>query len=304
VSRRAWVLFVTAAILGGMPYLLIKVAIDDFSPLTIVWLRCAIATVALLPFALRRTVFAQIRAHWWMVVLLAFTQITVPFTLIAMGEQYITSSLAALLIALEPLVLALLVMRFYKVERLTGRLLSGLIVGITGVLILLGFDVGTDRLALLGAAMVLLATFGYAAGILIVKRGLSEVSPLGLSTATLGINAVLLAPIGATGLLTHTPTGKSVVSVVVLGVACTAVAFVAYYALIPAAGASRAAVTTYLNPAVAVVLGVLFLGEPITGTTITGFVFVITGSWLSTGPFAPPKVDALPTGHVVNLRSG
>jgi drug/metabolite transporter (DMT)-like permease len=293
VSRRAWALFATAAILGGMPYLLIKVAIDDFSPLTTAWLRCAIATVALLPFALRRTVFALVRAHWRVVVLLAFAQITVPFTLITMGEQYITSSLAGLLMALEPLAVALLVMRFDNSERLTGRLLSGLVTGLTGVFVLLGFDVGTDRLELLGAAMVLLATFGYAAGILIVKRRLSEVSPLGLSTATLGINAVLLTPIGATGLLTYTPTAKGVASVAILGVACTAVAFVVYYALIPAAGASRAAVTTYFNPAVAVVLGAVFLGEPITGTAITGFVFVIAGSWLSTGPLTPPKVDAL-----------
>jgi len=288
VNRRGWALFVVASVLGGMPYLLIKIAVEDFPPLTIVWLRCTIAAVVLLPFMLRRTTITQLKEHWRPAVLLSLAQISGPFTLIAMGEQHITSSMAGLLIALEPLVVALLVMRFDRTEPVNARLMAGLISGVTGVVVLVGFTMGGDRLAWLGAGMVLLATIGYSIGILLVKWRLSQVSPIGLSAATLGFNAVLLAPAGAVGLLTATPTLNSSLSIVVLGVACTAVAFVAYYALIVVAGAGRASVVTYLNPAVAVVLGALFLSEPMTSSMIAGLVLVLVGSWLATGPSTPP----------------
>jgi len=216
-------------------------------------------------------------------------EVAAPFLLIAFGEQHITSSLAGLLIAADPLFVVLLALRVDASERAGGRRLAGLLLGFVGVVMLLGLDPGGDALGLLGGAMVLLAAVCYAAGALLIKR-LADVPPLGSVAASLSLASLWLLPAALVTLPNRLPSGAVMASLLLLGLACTALGFLVYFSLIAAAGATRASLITYVNPAVAVLLGVAVLHEPLTAVTLAGFGLILAGCWLSTRT-APLRTD-------------
>jgi drug/metabolite transporter (DMT)-like permease len=221
-------------------------------------------------------------------------QIAVPFLLITYGEQHIASSLTSLLIAADPLFVVLFALRFDASERVNGLRLIGLLVGMVGVITLLGLDVGGDKQRLLGAIFVLLATLCYAASALLIKRPTIATLPnLGVVTVMCITTTIVLSPLALTRLPGKIPSPEVIVSLIVLGVICTAVAYLVYFALIAEVGASRGTVITYVNPAVAVLLGIILLGEPLNAGIIVGFLLIILGSWLSTGGALPPSVRQL-----------
>src|SRR5262249_26207586 len=207
--------------------------------------------------------------------------------LISAGEEHISSSLTGLLIASEPLLVALLALRLDVTERVNRTRLVGLLLGIAGVGALLGLDVGGDRLALLGAGMVLAATACYATGVLLVNRRFDDVPRVPLAPGALVAGAVLLIPGALLALPASAPSPGALAAVATLGVACTAVGFLGFFALIAEVGAGRASVITYVNPAVAVALGVAVLGEPFGPAAVAGFLLIVAGSWLSTGGSPP-----------------
>ena len=282
MTRRAWLLFATVSLLWGVPYLFIKVAVAEVPPVTVVFVRVALAAALLAPVAARRGALRGLRGRLLPLVVLSLTEITVPFLLISMGEQRITSSLAGLLIAAMPLFVALLALRFDAAERVSGSRLLGLLLGIGGVAVLLGVDLGGDLRQVAGGAMVLLATLCYASSTLLVKRFFSDVPMLGVVTVATAIASLLLAPFALALTPARLPSPSVVLALVALGVLCTAAGLLSYFALIVEAGPSRAAVITYMNPAVAVALGVAVLGEPLTGGIVVGFLLILVGSWLST----------------------
>jgi drug/metabolite transporter (DMT)-like permease len=292
MTRRAWLLFATVSLLWGVPYLFIKVAVAEVPPVTVVFIRVALAAALLAPVAARRGALRGLRRRLLPLVVLSLTEITVPFLLISMGEQRITSSLAGLLIAAMPLFVALLALRFDAAERVSGSRLLGLLLGIGGVAVLLGVDLGGDLRQVAGGAMVLLATLCYASSTLLVKRFFSDVPMLGVVTVATAIASLLLAPFALALTPTRLPSPNVVLALVALGVLCTAAGLLSYFALIVEAGPSRAAVITYLNPAVAVALGVAILGEPLTGGIVAGFLLILVGSWLSTRRPAPRSQPA------------
>jgi drug/metabolite transporter (DMT)-like permease len=271
MTRRAWLLFAAVSLLWGVPYLFIKVAVAEVPPVTVVFVRVALAALLLGPVAARQGALRGLRGRLPQLAALALLEITIPFLLISMGEQRITSSLAGLLIAAMPLFVAVLALRFDAAERVGGLRLLGLLIGIGGVARLLGL-----------AVMVLLATLSYAASTLLVKRAFSDVPLLGVVTVATAFSSLLLAPFAVALTPTRLPSLEVVLSLVALGVLCTAAGLLLFFALIVQAGPSRAAVITYMNPAVAVALGVIVLGEPLTGAIVGGFLLIIFGSWLST----------------------
>ena len=181
------------------------------------------------------------------------------------------------------LAVAVLSFRLNPGERLTPMRLTGLLIGLIGVILLMGIDVGGRSRELFGAACVLVATICYALGALIVKRRLADLEPLGAIAVALGLSALLLAPAAAASFPTAVPAASAQVSILVLGVACTATALVLYFALIAEAGPGRASVITYVNPLVAVALGIALLGERIGSAATAGVALILAGSWLSTG---------------------
>ena len=283
-------MFAAVSLLWGVPYLLIKVAVAELPPVTVVFARVTMAALLLWPLAARRGALRGLRRLLPQLVVLSLLEITIPFLLISMGEQHIASSLAGLLIAALPLFVAVLALRFDAAERVSGLRLLGLVAGIGGVAALLGIDIGGDGGQLLGAAMVLLATLSYAASTLLVKRAFADAPMLGVVTVATTIASLVLAPLVVALPPSRAPGLEVVLALVALGVLCTAAALMLYFALIVEAGPSRAAVITYMNPAVAVALGVAVLGERLSAAIIAGFALIIAGSWLSTREHvAPPR---------------
>jgi drug/metabolite transporter (DMT)-like permease len=281
VNARAWLLFLSVSVLWGIPYLLIKVAVDDLSPAVIVFARTALGAAILLPFAWRAGALRGVAARRRDLLVLALTSVAVPFMLITVGEQWVSSSLTAILIAVEPMAVGLLAIRLDASERVGGSRMIGLAVGGAGVVALLGLDVG-GGLALLGAGMIIAATACYAYASMQVRLRFSDVRPVGLAAATLAISTVLLAgPAAATAPASLPPAGTLGV-IALLGAACTALAFVLFYALVKEVGAGRAAVITYAAPAVAVVLGVTLLDERLGAWVLVGLALIAVGSWLAT----------------------
>jgi drug/metabolite transporter (DMT)-like permease len=226
--------------------------------------------------------------------------IVVPFLLITYGETHISSSLTGLLIAIEPVLIAVLMSR---AEPLSPGRLAGLVLGFAGVAVLVGVNVSGDRLGLLGAGMVLAAAVGYALATILVQRRAADIPPEALAGGTTAISAVVLAPFALGGLLArphHAVRPEGWVSLVVLGVFCTAVALLAFHRLVAVAGSNRAGLVTYVNPVVAVLLGVVLLDEHLGVSTVAGFALVAAGCWLSTRPVRRPARVAGGTMNTMN----
>lgn len=297
MTRKGWALFCAMSVIWGIPYFFIKIAVRELDPSVVAFARIGIAALVLLPIAIQRGVLAKLRRRWFIVAALALVQIAGPFLLIAFGEQHIASSLTSLLIASDPLLVVLFALRFDPNERAGGLRLVGLLVGMIGVITLLGLDVGGDSQRLFGAALVLLAAVGYAAGALLIRRPTIAVLPsLGVVTVECITSALVISPLALTRLPKSLPSTEVLVSLLVLGVICTALAYLLYFALIAEVGASRGTVITYVNPAISVLLGVTLLGEPLNAAIILGFLLIIAGSWLSTGGVLPPALRRLRSG--------
>jgi drug/metabolite transporter (DMT)-like permease len=293
VTSRGWLLFAAMVLVWGIPYLLIKVAVEaGLSPPFVAWGRVALAAVLLLPVAWLRGALRGLGAHWRPLLVFSVVEIVVPFPLLAAGEQRVSSSLAAILIATVPLLVALYGLHFDRGERLGPGRLAGLLIGLSGVVALLGIDVAGRPDELVGAAMVFVTAIGYAFGPLIVKHRLAHVNPLGPVAAALTISALLLTPPALLSAPRDLPPPDAIGAVVVLGVVCSAIAFLLFFALIAEAGPVRASVITYAHPVVALVLGVLLLGERITPATLAGLSLILAGSWLATRPPAVEEVAA------------
>lgn len=282
MTRRGWALFIALGLIWGIPYLLIKVAVRDLTPASLVFLRTALGAALLLPAVARHGNARALLARWRPIALFTIVEMGIPWLLLSDAERRVTSSLAGLFMASVPLIGAVLSRVTGRHERLGPRRLAGLLVGLAGVVALLGIDLGRgDAVAIVELAIVAL---GYAVGPLIISRRLSDVPVLDVVTASLALCAIAYAPAGLATLPASMPGLEVIGAVVVLGVACTAVAFLLFFRLIAEIGPVRATVITYVNPAVAVAAGVALLGEPFTLGTGLGFVLILAGSWLATGP--------------------
>lgn len=281
MSRRGWLLFVAMCVIWGIPYLLIKVAIDELAPSTLVLARTALATLLLLPIALARGHLRPLLPRWRPLLAFALVEICVPWLLLGFAEQHISSSLTGLLVAAVPLVGAVLARFSADHEPLGARRTAGLLAGIAGVAALVGFEVGaTDVRAVLAVGVVAVC---YAVGPVILSRSLRNLPGLAVIAVSLGVAALLYVPAGLAQAPHHWPSAKVVGAVLVLAVVCTAVAFLVFFQLIAEVGPARSTVITYVNPAVAVLLGVLVLDESFTVATAVGFVLILGGSVLATG---------------------
>ncbi len=294
MSARAWATFVAVAVLWGIPYLLIKIAVGDgVPPAFVAWVRILLGAAILLGLAWRARVLGGLRGRVKWLAAFAVAEIAVPFPLIAAGEQHVTSSLAAILIATAPLFVALLALRFDPSERPSLRQLAGLILGLAGVSGLVGLDIAGRADEFLGAAPVLTAAFCYAVGPMIFKRRLADLDRRASMGASLALAALFLAPAAALHPPTAVPSARAIVALLGLALFCTAAALVLWGALIGQVGAGRALVVTYVNPLVAVALGMAILGERPGVGAIAGLLLILGGSWLSTNGHLPGRLDRL-----------
>jgi drug/metabolite transporter (DMT)-like permease len=284
MSRRGLLLFAAMCVIWGIPYLLIRVAVRDLSPAALVLARTGLAALMLLPIAAARGELRGLTRHALPVIAFAAIEMAIPWVLLGAAEQRISSSLTGLLIAAVPLVGAVIALTTGNSDRLGLQTGLGLLLGLVGVAAIVGVNLeGSGALPIAEVGIVAVC---YAVGPVILQRWLSDLPALGVIAASLAVSAVAFVPIAAFSLPDEVPSAEAVGSVVALAVVCTAIAFLLFFALIAEIGPVRATVITYVNPAVAAVLGVLILDEHFTAGMAVGFALVLAGSVLATRPTA------------------
>jgi drug/metabolite transporter (DMT)-like permease len=305
VPRREWTLLLTLAAIWGASYMFIKIGLRELSPGMITSLRIGLGALVLVPIAHFGGSLGGVRGALGVLALVALVQVAAPFLLINAGEQEISSALAGILVASAPIFTAILAVFVDQDERSRGTSLAGVIVGVVGVAMLLGVDLGGSGAELLGGLAVVLAALGYAVGGLIVKRRLSHLDPIGIAAAVMVIATAMTLPLAFAGAPEGVPGIGPLAAVAALGMLGTGVAFAIFYSLISRVGPARTFLVTYLAPAFAVVYGATLLGERVTVATIGGLALILAGSYLAAEgrlPWSPrrplpvPVADAGSTG--------
>jgi drug/metabolite transporter (DMT)-like permease len=280
VSRRGWALFAAMSVIWGVPYLLIKVADGGVPVPVLVLARVGIGAALLLPLAVRQRQLGALRPHWRWLLAFAFVEIIVPWLLLSEAERRLTSSMSGLLVASVPIIVVVLARLTGGTDRLSLIRWAGLLAGLGGVGLLAGRGAaGGDALSI---AEVLLVAVCYATGPLIASRKLGDLPPLGMTAACLGLASVVYAPLAALTWPGSVPSWRVLGALAALAVVCTAAAFPIFFRLIAEVGPARASVITYVNPAVAVALGVSVLGERFTPAMAGAFALILGGSVLAT----------------------
>ncbi|GAP48929.1 integral membrane protein [Streptomyces azureus] len=293
MTARGWFLFSLMGVVWGVPYLMIKVAVDTLSPSMVVFTRCALGAALLLPFALRQGGLTRtVRNHWRPLLAFACIEIIGPWWTLTDAERHLSSSTAGLLIAGVPIAGVVFARFFGDTERLGVRRVTGLALGLGGVAVLtIPHLTGGDARSL---GEVLLTVLGYAIAPLIAARRLKEVPSLQLTAFCLTLAALVYSPAAALTWPSSVPAPEVLAALAGLGVLCTAIAFVAFLELIKEAGPTRATVITYVNPAVAVAAGALFLDERLTPGIIAAFTLILAGSVLATAAGPRPRSRPVP----------
>jgi drug/metabolite transporter (DMT)-like permease len=287
LSRRGWLLFAAMSVIWGIPYLLIKVADGGVSVPVLVFTRVALGSLLLLPVAIRGGYLGTLKGHVRWLAAFTLAEIVGPFALLSNAERRLPSSTSGLLIAAVPIFSALLAWLTRSSDRLTLIRWAGLAIGLGGVAVLAGPSAAHgDTLPVIE---VLLTALGYAIGPLIANRKLASLPPVAVNAVCLGTAAVVYAPFAALTWPRKVPSLEVLGALAGLGVICTAAAFLVFFRLIAEVGPARATVITYVNPAVAVALGVLVLGEHLTAAIGVSFVLILGGSVLATRPVSSRK---------------
>jgi drug/metabolite transporter (DMT)-like permease len=287
-------LFALVAVLWGIPYLLIAVALTGFDVTFVAWARVALAAVVLTLVIGPRSLVAALRGRLPAVCAFAVVQFSVPLLLIAEAERSVPSSLVGCLIASEPLWIALLAGRMDRAERTGPAGMVGLLAGMAGVGILLGAELAGG----VGGALLALGAAGcYAVAALQVRHLATDVPLLHLVAAALAISALTLLPLVLAAPPSQVPDAGAIMALAGLGIVCTAVAFPLWFGLIARVGAARAALVTYASPAVAVALGIVLLDEELAPLAPVGLALILAGSWLASRTRAATHIETAPAGR-------
>ena len=287
MTRRGWVLFAAMAVIWGIPYFMIRVAVKELEPAVVVFGRTSLAAAVLVVIAARAGAIRPALRRWRPVVAFAVIEMAIPWILLTTAEVHLASGLTALIIASVPIVGT--IAAFLLGDRHALRLVRivGIALGLGGVALLVARDLGSDNAPpWWSVAEVLVVCVCYATAPFIADRRLADVPSSGVIAVSLALVTIFYAPIAAASLPSRMPRGTVILAVLGLAFICTGLAFVVFFRLIDEAGPARAGLITFVNPVVAVALGAVFLDELITVATVIGFVLVLAGCWLATRP--PP----------------
>ena len=294
MSRRGLLLFAAMSVIWGIPYLFIRIAVHEISPATLVAIRTGVAALILLPIAFRRGDLRGIGKAWPWIVVFAVVEVGGPWFALSSAEQQISSSLAGLLISAVPLVTLVIGIAFRNRQQIGPLNLGGLLVGLVGVALIVGFDLrASNVVALIEMAVVVV---GYSLGPTIFARYLAGVPSFAVNGIALALCCIAYAPIAAVQWPHAVPSPGVFGALAVLAIVCTALAFILFFELVKEVGPVRASVITYINPAVAAVLGVAVLRESLTVGMLLGFGLVLAGSGLATR-----LPGALPEGRMIRV---
>jgi drug/metabolite transporter (DMT)-like permease len=282
MTPAAYTLFLVMGLLWGLPYLFIKIAIVEVNPFALAGLRTLIASVLLIPLAMRAGALRPVLKRWPWAVVFGVMEIAIPWVLVGHAESRITSGFAGLMIATVPIAGAVVAYIVGDHHALSRVRLIGLGIGVLGVVALVGLDSLGGHVDALSVIELLLVAVCYAAAPMIVSQKMGDLPSIGvIAVAILSVTVIYLP--ATIGQVQHgMPSPKVSAAILVLGLVCTALAFIFFFKLLELVGPARSTVITFLNPAVAVALGILVLGEPLTAGTAIGFPLVLLGSYFAT----------------------
>jgi drug/metabolite transporter (DMT)-like permease len=282
MTRKSLLLFAATSVIWGSSFLFIRLAVEHMPPATVVFGRTLLGAMFLAPLAARRHAFRGVRPVMLPIVIVTVLDMAAPTFLTAWGEQHVSSSVAGILTATDPLFTAVLALWLIRSEAPDRRSFLGLVIGFAGVVALLGIDLRGSAVELLGAGAVILSALGYAGAALLYRRWLEEQAALGVTALMTAVSSVLFLPALAIDVPRQLPPAGSILALVTLGIVNTGVGYWLFYLLIDEAGAAVASVITYLTPVVALFLGVGLLGERLTAGAVAGLVLIAVGAWLAT----------------------
>lgn len=284
MSRKALLLFLGAGFAWGIPYFFIRIAVEDFSTYSIVLFRVLIGAVVLVPLALKQGALLLALKHWPWVLGFALLEMAGPWWLITESGRHLSSGLIGLLIATVPF-FAVVIASFLGDKSFSHpKTIMGLLLGFSGVVALVGIDSFSGFIDPLWVGAVILAAVGYAIAPAMISQKIGFVPTAGVISLSMVIVAAIYAIPAAISLPAEIAAGPAIqswIALIVLGVVCSAIAFIIFFALIKEVGSARATLITYLNTLVALVLGVVFLNEPITTGLLIGFPLILVGSWFA-----------------------
>jgi len=281
MSRRNWFLFIFIGFLWGIPYLLIKVAVDELSPSVIVFSRVAIGSAILIPMALKRGSLMPAIKAWKYVIPYAIGEMVGPWFLITAAEEKMTSGLAGLLVATVP-IWATLIASFHGDKSVwQSKRLIGILIGFVGIVLVVGIESFSGRQSIVAIFMILIAAIGYAWAVTMVTAKIPHIEPISINAVAMVFTMFVYLPFLILHAPEKTPSIEAIGSVVVLGLFPTALAFILFFQLIKDIGTARGSLVTYLNTAFAVLLGVIILGEKFTLGIAIGLPLVLIGSYFA-----------------------
>jgi len=292
MSWRVGATFAALCVIWGLPYFFIKLAVAEMHPVIVAWGRITLGAAVLLPIAWRRGSLHGLGRHKIAVLAFAVVELVIPFSMLSVGEQWVSSSLTGILIATVPLIVLILSPLFGIREPLGARRLVGLVIGLGGVVVLLGLDAVSGVSGWIGVGCIMVATVCYACGALIIQRFFKDADGLGAVAASLGIAALVLLPAAIYWAPSQMPSLRALTYIAILGAVCSALALSLFFWLIAHLGAARTAVVTYINPAIAALLGVVVLHESFGKGGVLGLALILLGSWLGTHSGKPKEVAA------------
>jgi drug/metabolite transporter (DMT)-like permease len=282
--RRPSVLLIALALIWGSSFMFIKVADRSLAPSTLIMGRIGLAALVLALAVPRlvggRETLAALRGAWRPIVAVGLVNTAVPFWLLSWGETRIDSGLASIIQASVPIFNALIAFGFFHEQRIGGRRLLGVLIGFVGVALLVGAQ---PHAKVLGALAVVGMAVCYGAGGLMARRFLVGTQPFVVALGTTVTAAVVALPAGIAQAPGHVPAAKAIASVAVLGVVCTALAYLLNFTIIATAGAAYSALVTYLIPPIALFYGAVFLGEGVGPAALGGLLLILGGVALGTG---------------------
>ena len=281
MTRKNWGLFLLTGFLWGIPYLLMKVAVKDLSPVVIVFSRVFIGSLILIPLAIRHKTIRAGFANIKYIFPYAIAEMVGPWILITTAEKHISSGLAGLLIATVPIWST--IQSSYPGDKTVGhhKRLFGLLLGFVGIVLVVGIESISGKQNPVAIAMMIIAAIGYSWATIMVNRNIPHVDGIAINGIAMGITSIIYLPLMLTNLPSQMPQASVLWSVVLLGLFPTALAFILFFQLMPEIGPARASLVTYLNTAFAVVLGVVLLGEPLTLGIEIGLPLVLIGSYFA-----------------------
>jgi len=281
MSRRDWFLFFFVGFIWGIPYLLIKVAVEDLSPPVIVFARVAIGAAILIPIAVKHGSLMPAIKAWKYVIPYAIGEMIGPWFLITAAEQKMTSGLTGLLVATVPIWTTILASLHGDKTVWHHKRLLGILVGFVGIILVVGIESFSGRQSIVAIAMVLIASIGYSWAVTMVTTKIPHIEPISINGVAMVFTAIVYLPFAILNAPEQMPSLSVLGSVLTLGLFPTAMAFILFFQLIKDIGTARGSLVTYLNTAFAVILGVIILREPFTLGIALGLPLVLIGSYFA-----------------------